>query len=504
MAHKVFVDELMERIRSQVRTEARSSVPSAGASVLAKEEPVAANEILHRLSQREPERVATAPIPREMPEFTGVRVELETCINALDKFGEVNPRHPGFVNDRIQNAKGILRRTLVWYTRPLRVFHTAIIRTLQQLLATVETQQAYLGGCALKTDIENVESANARLEEVEIATSHIYEMTVSASAESETQLRKLHDELESVRNSVDVLQRELQKPVSRLALPAAEQTLPTNGPNHRQPTDQEIIDRRFPLDGELEEQIDCAASPEQLARLLGRVHRSWEFLGETNAYHSVLTWDKFTEANLAQHKHEFLETGKGDVERLRRWMVRNGLPVNPVWTCLEYGCGTGRVTRHLAQVFRSVVAYDISEPHLELARQDCADAIAQGRVTFHRVADLSSLDYLPEVNIVFSVIVLQTNPPPIIALILDKLLARLRRGGVAYFQVPTFCRGYSFRLDEYLEERVDVPRMETHVLPQRIVFELLAKSGCGVVETQPDNMLGTMDYVSTTFLVQKY
>ena len=45
-------------------------------------------------------------------------------------------------------------------------------------------------------------------------------------------------------------------------------------------------------------------------------------------------------------------------------------------TVIEYGCGVGRVTILLAAIAREVVGYDISEPHLQLARQR---ALALGR-----------------------------------------------------------------------------------------------------------------------------
>ena len=276
-----------------------------------------------------------------------------------------------------------------------------------------------------------------------------------------------------------------------------------DSPEYRQGLDTTVIERRFPLDSESELEIDHQASSSDMTKRLARVHQSWHFLGETDPYYSVLTWERFRNSRDNIAREEFLETGKGDIQRLTHWLGRNRVPINPEWTCLEYGCGTGRVTSHLSKIFKHVFAYDISEPHLKLARENCYEALAEGRATFGQVTDLSALDELPEVDFVFTFIVLQHNPPPIIGLILKRLLDRLRPGGVAYFQIPTACRGYSFRVDQYLQEEVGVPRMETHILPQRHVFRIITDSGCLLLEVQPDNLIGALDYTSNTFLVQK-
>src|SRR5271169_236009 len=50
----------------------------------------------------------------------------------------------------------------------------------------------------------------------------------------------------------------------------------------------------------------------------------------------------------------------------------------------------------------------------------------------------SSLARLTNVDLFFSIIVLQHNPPPVILGILDAAFAGLRPGGLAFFQVPTY------------------------------------------------------------------
>jgi hypothetical protein len=110
-------------------------------------------------------------------------------------------------------------------------------------------------------------------------------------------------------------------------------------------------------------------------------------------------------------------------------------------------------------------------------------------------------DNLPPADAVFSIIVLQHNPPPVIALILTKLLACLRPFGIADFQVPTRAKGYRFSVDEYLNSRNAKFEMEMHAIPQKDVFAIIRQAGCE--EVQPDDMTGSLDLISNTFLVRK-
>ena len=260
---------------------------------------------------------------------------------------------------------------------------------------------------------------------------------------------------------------------------------------------------RFPLDGERSEQVEVTCDRKRLSQLLDHVEQTWRKLGEQKPYWSVLTLPDFENGKFDANRVKFYETGRADMERFHVWAGRNGLALNPAGSCLEYGCGVGRVTRWLSTIFGEVIACDVSAPHLELARQELQRDGACAKVRFMEINSLAALDSLPPVDVVFSVIVLQHNPPPVIALIVTKLLACLRPGGTGYFQVPTRARGYRFRVDEYLKERHGKLEMEMHAIPQKDVFAIIRQAGCELLEVQPDDMTGSLDHVSNTFLVRK-
>jgi hypothetical protein len=101
-------------------------------------------------------------------------------------------------------------------------------------------------------------------------------------------------------------------------------------------------------------------------------------------------------------------------------------------------------------------------------------------------------------------IVLQHNPPPVIAFIIEALIRALNPGGVAFFQVPTYRRGYTFSLTDYLSEDASKGGMEMHVLPQSKVFEIAQRAGGRVLEVIDDTWTGLrVKEVSNTFVIQK-
>ena len=122
---------------------------------------------------------------------------------------------------------------------------------------------------------------------------------------------------------------------------------------------------------------------------------------------------------------------------------------------------------------------------------------------FRKLESIKSLDMLPKFDVFYSVIVLQHNPPPVIGVVLKKILSKLRGGGIAYFQVPTYALGYQFDCKTYLRGFMRNTRMEMHVFPQRELFELIREQGCRLVEMREDNYVGTGNMISNSFLVIK-
>lgn len=250
----------------------------------------------------------------------------------------------------------------------------------------------------------------------------------------------------------------------------------------------------------IQTRVDAATA----ARLFERVARGWTRLGETEPYWSVLSEPDYLMQHIGETRDAFLASGRENVERLRATLRRNGVAANPDWEALELGCGLGRSTRFLAQEFRRVFAVDVSSSHLQLARKLNVDAAQIDRVVWMPLVHPAGLAALPRFDLFFSMIVLQHNPPPIIGLLLETVADKLRPGGYAFFQVPTYQRGYAFDVESYLALRGDESGIEMHAFPQAEVFRIFRERGCVLLEVFEDGLSGHRDnHRSNAFLFHK-
>jgi SAM-dependent methyltransferase len=255
-----------------------------------------------------------------------------------------------------------------------------------------------------------------------------------------------------------------------------------------------------PLDySELPIEID--ADPAMLAGLMDRISAEWEAFGKEDPHWSVLTHEDFRKDAIDGNRESFFASGAHIVNVARSFCTRNGLDIGAFGLCLELGCGVGRITTHLAKVFPRVIGVDISESHLSVCRQEL-ELKGIENVSLRSVKSVAQLDALPEFDFFVSFIVLQHNPPPVIRIILEKILRKLRPGGVALFQVPVYKAKYAFRIADYLKQQ---PHMEMHALPQRHVLALIRQEGCQLVEFREDGFAsGRSSFaLSNTFFVLK-
>lgn len=246
--------------------------------------------------------------------------------------------------------------------------------------------------------------------------------------------------------------------------------------------------------------VDVDATPAQLDKLRHRVESTWTKLGGTEPHWSVLTAEKYRSRTIAQTREEFYATGQGNYLQAQRVLARNGVNLAELSTVLDYGCGVGRVSSAFARAGHKVVAADISPNHIEAANAYFREeGLAQ--VETHRMTKIDDIDTLPEVDLFFTTIVLQHNPPPIIAQVLRKALGRIRQGGYAYFQLQTYRSGYVYDVAADADATTD--HMEMHVLPQRDVFRILDETGFRPLEVHLDGNVPHAGFESHTFVAER-
>lgn len=230
--------------------------------------------------------------------------------------------------------------------------------------------------------------------------------------------------------------------------------------------------------------IDLDVSPDQLARMFARIQEEWKTLGETEPHWSVLTWDEFHGDQLEANLEAFYATGKPNVEWMQNLARRNGYEMGTGQTCLELGCGVGRVTLPLSDVFDRVHGFDISPGNLAEAGA-AIKARGVDNIALTQLHSIQEIADIPEYDVLFTVIVLQHNPPPIQTYVLDALLSKVRAGGAAYFQLPTYLPHYRFDVDEYLASPSG--GMEMHAVPMQKVLGMLRDHGFELREVVQDN-----------------
>lgn len=245
--------------------------------------------------------------------------------------------------------------------------------------------------------------------------------------------------------------------------------------------------------------VQTASSPEQRVRMLDQIAREWRKFGETDPHWSVLVDEKFRAGSIDAHLDEFYHSGIEAVSMALKPLSRAGLPLDNLKKAMDFGCGVGRLTLALAGQIDRVVGVDISPPHLALARQR-ANQTGIVNATFEAISSIEDLTRFSDFDLVISFIVLQHNPPPVMAALYEGLLRALRIGGVAVIQIPTYISGQRFSVDEYLAEKQQP--MEMNMLPQKVAFEIIERTGCRVLEVREDNGIGPMG-VSQTFVVQR-
>lgn len=159
------------------------------------------------------------------------------------------------------------------------------------------------------------------------------------------------------------------------------------------------------------------------------VRRDWTRLGEDDPL-----WAVYVEEDKRGGRwdpDQFLATGRADVAVALGRLARLGLPTR--WArVLDFGCGAGRLSQALAEHADEVVGVDVAPPMLDMA---CALDRSEGRCRFvlNESRDLGQFTD-DQFDAVYSELVLQHLPAPVIDGYLTEFMRVLRPGGVAMLQ----------------------------------------------------------------------
>src|SRR6266550_3076568 len=115
--------------------------------------------------------------------------------------------------------------------------------------------------------------------------------------------------------------------------------------------------------------IETDASPAQMTQMLRHIEAYWRKLDQPEVHWPLYEDSDFWSSELAEIEKPFYADGQDLVRILRNTAERCGLSLDGHQVCLELGCGVGRVTVWLAELFHHIVAADISPLRLKLNKR---------------------------------------------------------------------------------------------------------------------------------------
>lgn len=233
--------------------------------------------------------------------------------------------------------------------------------------------------------------------------------------------------------------------------------------------------------------IELDAPPEAVARLLVLQQRLWQRLGETAPHWSALPQLIYRPEHVGDSRRSLYASGREERELLMAVLGRLGLDPARFRHLVDFGCGVGRATLHLAALCPEVTGVDFAPAQLAVARQE-ALARAMDHIAWLAVRGGATMP-AGGCDLWFSRRTLHHNPPPVIRALLRRSFAELRPGGLAVFQLLTFGDGYGFVVADALAAGAP-QRAEHHALPQPEVFALAAAAGLEVLAVHDDPVPG--------------
>lgn len=225
-------------------------------------------------------------------------------------------------------------------------------------------------------------------------------------------------------------------------------------------------------------------SPEIVDQLFEKTSFYWRNAASEpkEMYWSVVTEEKWNRELTDNDRVEFMGTGSRYAKRVLRLYEKYSGNSTANLSCIDFGAGVGRLAINFASRVSQVHAVDFSVSHLQELQRNAAMFDCASKITVWPIQQPVDIEGLPQVDLVYSYIVLQHNTPPVIAAMMRTLLGHLRPGGYAFLHVPLAGPEYEgFRLDDYLASLEAGTRMEVHILPRANINALAESAGCEIV-----------------------
>jgi len=213
----------------------------------------------------------------------------------------------------------------------------------------------------------------------------------------------------------------------------------------------------------------------------------WEHYGAHDPYYGVLSTPEFHVDRMdADARKRFFASGARDVNESIERVEREFGPLK-YGTALDFGCGAGRLSSHLAKRFQRVIAVDISESMLAVAQSNLVGL----NVSFEKAGQIDGVT----ADFMLSLMVFQHIPPSRGLAILAGLAHRLRGTGV--IELPVRHKASPIWRGLRLAKRIiraalplGPPVIPMYVYDEAAVLQVLEQQGCkALVSTYVDTAM---------------
>lgn len=177
-----------------------------------------------------------------------------------------------------------------------------------------------------------------------------------------------------------------------------------------------------------------------------KLARNWDAFGDADPLFGVLSDP--TKFGGQWRVDDFFASGDAHVKKWLRILHEHGAAFHP-GSCLDFGCGVGRLTRPLSESFLETVGVDVAKSMVAVARR--YNRNPRCRFIVNRDPDLRSINSAT-FDFVHSCLVLQHIPPEFTITYIQEFFRVAKPGGLVVFQLPA--ERYS---EETITERYRLP-----------------------------------------------
>ncbi|MEO8147569.1 MAG: class I SAM-dependent methyltransferase [Bacteroidia bacterium] len=163
------------------------------------------------------------------------------------------------------------------------------------------------------------------------------------------------------------------------------------------------------------------------------VNKDWEGLAQQDALWAILT--NPDKAGNKWDKNDFFASGRNEIRVVFEYLKTNGLLPVDNNKAMDFGCGVGRLTRALSDLFLVVDGIDVSPTMIAKANE--LNKEFKDRMFFFVNQNTKTNYEDNNFSFIYTTIVLQHIPYPQQVEYIAEFTRILKPGGVLVFQIPT-------------------------------------------------------------------